>query len=79
MQAAELRAKWNHRVKYPPLCEHLKVDVERNEMAMWRAAIAARPTVTHLLADSCRLLPPTLSIRLCGRRDRSGLRLRGIS
>ena len=30
-QAAELQAKWNRQVKYPPLCEHLKVDVERNE------------------------------------------------
>ena len=30
-QAAELRAKWNYQVKYPSLCEHLKVDVERNE------------------------------------------------
>ena len=31
IQAAELQAKWNRQVKYPPLCEHLKVDVERNE------------------------------------------------
>ena len=30
-QAAELQAKWNRQVKYPPVCEHLKVDVERNE------------------------------------------------
>ncbi|HXC65860.1 MAG TPA: hypothetical protein VN638_00490 [Nitrospiraceae bacterium] len=30
-QAVELQAKWNRHVKYPPVCEHRKIDLERSE------------------------------------------------
>jgi hypothetical protein len=30
-QAAELQAKWNRHVKYPRLCEHRNIDMERSE------------------------------------------------
>ena len=30
-QAAELQAKWNRQLRYPPFCEHRKIDLECGE------------------------------------------------